>query len=134
MWLYDDTELTEVPEGYVGFVYLITNQLTGRQYVGKKNFFSTRRKRVAGKSRRKTITTESDWREYHGSNSVLVADVQTHGVQHFRHQILRLCKSKAEMSYYEIKEQIDREVLFKPEAYYNNFIGCRIHGKHMKKS
>jgi hypothetical protein len=34
------------------------------------------------------------------------------------------------MSYYELKEQVDREVLFSDE-YYNEFIGCKIHARHL---
>jgi hypothetical protein len=37
------------------------------------------------------------------------------------------------MTYFEMKEQIDREVLFKPEEYYNAFIGGKIHRKHVFK-
>jgi hypothetical protein len=132
MWLYNDVELTEVPEGYVGFTYCITNLKTGRQYIGKKNFYSNRRVAVKGRKTKKKVKSVSDWRNYYGSNAVLMDDVSNGEVGNFRRDILRLCKSKAEMSYYEIKEQIEREVLFKPDLFYNNFIGCRIHAKHLK--
>jgi hypothetical protein len=35
-WLHESQEITEIPEEYAGFVYLITNKQTGRMYVGKK--------------------------------------------------------------------------------------------------
>jgi len=35
-WLYQDTPIEMLPEECVGFVYLITNNLTGRKYIGKK--------------------------------------------------------------------------------------------------
>ena len=35
-WLYEDTQISELPEDCVGFVYLITNKLTNRKYIGKK--------------------------------------------------------------------------------------------------
>lgn len=132
MWVYNDKELNEVPEGFIGFVYCITNLKTGRQYIGKKNFFSNLRIKVAKRKTRKKVTKESNWREYFGSNSVLVADVQNDDASNFKREIIHLCKNKATMSYFEIKEQIEREVLFKPDKYYNNFIGCRIHSKHLK--
>jgi len=34
------------------------------------------------------------------------------------------------MSYLEAKEQFDRNVLLNDE-YYNEFIGCKIHSKHV---
>lgn len=35
-WLYESREITEISEEYAGFVYVITNKQTGRQYIGKK--------------------------------------------------------------------------------------------------
>ena len=49
----------------------------------------------------------------------------------WKREIIRLCKAKGEMSYYETKEQFDRHVLFSDE-YYNEFIGCKIHSRHVK--
>ena len=132
MWYYNNVELIEVPEKMIGFVYCITNLKTGKKYIGKKNFWSTRRVKSTKRKNKKKVTNESNWREYFGSNANLISDVETHGSDYFKREVIRLCQSKSEMSYYEIKEQIDREVIFQPENYYNNFIGCRIHGAHMR--
>ena len=35
-WLYESAEI-ENDGTYYGFVYLITNLITGRKYIGKKN-------------------------------------------------------------------------------------------------
>jgi hypothetical protein len=35
-WLYQDTPVETLPEECVGFVYQITNNLSGRKYIGKK--------------------------------------------------------------------------------------------------
>ena len=35
------------------------------------------------------------------------------------------------MSYYEMKYQIDNDVLLKPNEYYNAFVGGKIHRKHL---
>lgn len=132
MWLYNNVELTEIPDNMVGFVYCITNLITGKQYIGKKNFFSTRRVKVKNRTNKKKIKKISDFGTYFGSSNLLLADVQTLGSDNFKREILHLCKSKGWMSYLETKEQIEREVLLKPDNYYNNFIGCRIHGNHLK--
>lgn len=131
MWLLNNVELTEIPEYAIGFVYCITNLTNGRKYIGKKNFYSTKRVRVKGRTNKKKVRSESDWREYFGSNSVLLSDVQTLGLDNFKREIIHICKSKASMSYFEVKEQIEREVLFS-ENYYNEFVGCRISAKHLK--
>lgn len=139
-WQYNTLPLEEVPESTIGFVYLITNCQTGRQYIGKKNFFSTRStlKTVTLKSgikKKKKVrkTTESDWRTYHGSSDELSKDVDTLGSENFKREILRLCYSKAEMGYYEAKHQFDFDVLLKPEQFYNGWISCKIHRTHMTK-
>jgi hypothetical protein len=132
MWIYIGSELDDVPPNVVGFVYIITNLKTGRQYVGKKNFYSTKKVKVKGKTRRKSVTSESDWKQYFGSNSVLLADLQASSRGDFKREILHLCRTKGEMALLEAKEQINREVLYHPDKFYNNFIGCKIHSKHLK--
>jgi hypothetical protein len=56
--------------------------------------------------------------------------VEEHGTGKFRREILILCKTKGEMSYHEAKLQFDNNVLLS-DKYYNNFIGCKIHSKHL---
>ena len=36
VWLYEQQQISELPEDCVGFVYLITNNISGRKYIGKK--------------------------------------------------------------------------------------------------
>jgi hypothetical protein len=111
-------------------VYCITNTKTGRQYIGKKLFFSMRAKIIKGK--RKRVKKESDWKEYYGSSEDLQQDVELLGTEIFLREILYLCKSKGECSYKEAREQFDRKVL-ESNDYYNQFIGCKIHKKHLTK-
>ena len=132
-WIYNEEPFEPAQlEDWAGFVYLITDLENGKKYVGKKNFWSTRRlPPLKGQKRRRTKKAESDWRTYHGSNEEVKLLVEQSGPQRFKREILRLCKTKGEMSYFEAKEQFDREVLFSDE-YYNEFIGCKIHSNHVK--
>ena len=102
-WLYQDTPIETLPEECVGFVYLITNNLSGRKYIGKKlaKFSKTTYKTVKQKNgikKRKKIRTkiDSDWREYYGSSPELTADVITLGTENFTREILYYCNSKSE--------------------------------------
>jgi len=130
MWMYEDKEFTEVPDNIIGFVYRITNTITGRQYIGKKLFSFARRKSVKGK--RKRVRVESDWREYYGSNKELLHDVATHGPGAFQREILHLCGNKGQCNYLEAKLQFLHGVLEHPDKFYNDWIMCKVHRKHVK--
>ena len=127
MWFYNNEEFGEVGD-YIGYVYCITNLTNSRKYIGKKNFYFSKTKQVKGKKKR--FKFESDWRDYYGSNKELQADVDLHGKENFRREILKLCKSKGEFSYYEAKYQFDYNVL-ELDEYYNSWIMCRVHKKHL---
>jgi len=43
----------------------------------------------------------------------------------FKFEIIKLCDSKFELSYYEAKLQFDNDVLIK-DGFYNGIINCRI--------
>lgn len=133
MWYYNEKEFTsEMIGDFVGFVYLLTDLENGKKYVGKKNFWSTRKlPPLKGKSRRRTKKTESNWQQYYGSSEEVMLLVESSGESRFKREILHLCKSKGEMSYLELKEQVDREVLFKDE-YYNGIIQVKIHRSHVQ--
>ena len=132
MWFYGDDEFTsDMICDYIGYVYCITDLSNNKKYIGKKLFRSTRKlKPLKGQKRRRTKITESDWMSYYGSSEEVKSLVEEKGQDNFHREIIHLCKSKGEMSYLEAKEQFDREVLLSDE-YYNEFIGCKIHGKHV---
>ena len=131
IWTYQQQPLEEIPEGYIGFVYLITNLNTGQKYIGKKLAqFKKTRPPLKGKRLKRRTTVESDWRDYWGSSERLQADVNALGPENFTREILYLCKSKAEMSYLEAREQFERRVL-ETDNYYNGIINVRVGGSNI---
>ncbi len=136
-WLYQNQPVDTLPEDCVGFVYLITNTTNGRMYIGKKlaKFSKTTQKTVKlknGSKKKKKIRTkvDSDWRDYYGSSPELTKDVEQLGTDKFQREILYYCKSKAECSYIEAREQFTRKVL-ESKDYYNGHIQVRVHGSHI---
>jgi hypothetical protein len=136
-WLCQGAVVDSLPDDCVGFVYLITNKLTNRMYVGKKlaKFAKTTYKVVKQKNgikKKKKIRSkiDSDWQEYYGSNIELNKDIETLGKENFNREILHYCKSKSACSYIEAKEQFDRKVL-ESDNYYNGHIQVRVHGSHI---
>ena len=137
-WLYESQIVTEVPEEYAGFVYLITNLQNNRRYIGKKlSKFAKTTYRIErlknGRKRRKKIRgkIESDWQTYYGSSPELTKDIERLGAENFTREILYFCRSKSECSYIEAREQFARRVL-ESDDYYNNNIQVRVHGSHIK--
>jgi hypothetical protein len=132
-WLYKDLPFTDTPEEFQGFVYQITELDTGKKYIGKKFFWRPKTLPIT-KTRKRRVKTrvESDWRVYYGSSQEVKLLVEEKGTEKFKREILRLCETKGECSYYEAKLQFEKDVLLSDE-YYNEFIGCKIHAKHVKK-
>lgn len=130
-WFYHNTTeqfKSDDAEGYFGFVYLITHNLTGRKYIGKKFFTKAGTRQVRGK--KKKIRKTSDWESYWGSNIELKEDVKKNGEEQYTREILHLCKSRSECSYMETFEIFSRHALLN-ESYYNAWVTCKIHKSHV---
>jgi hypothetical protein len=126
--VYDTT-----PQEYQGFVYMITDLTNDKKYIGKKFFWKPKTLPIT-KTRKRRVKTrvESDWRNYYGSSKEVQQLVESNGKDKYKREILKLCLTKGECSYYEAKYQFEYDVLLNDE-FYNELISCRIHSRHVRK-
>jgi hypothetical protein len=126
---------------YEGYIYITTILDTGRKYIGKKNFFHNTnvklgKKELANlptargkKPSKKKVTKESDWKTYYGSAQEIKDSVKQYPKERITRTLIRLCKTKKELTYYECKYLFDYNVL-EPNS---GFINDNILGKFYSK-
>ena len=129
-WYYQGTAFTSNDIGdFFGYVYCITNTITGKKYIGRK-YFTQRRKPRGGKRK---VTSESDWKKYYGSSDELKADVRQLGKGVFKREIISLHKTLGKVNYEETRQLFINNVLTESKngepAYYNS----NILGRYMRK-
>lgn len=126
-WVYNDKEFEseDIGDNY-GFVYRITNTKNGYDYVGRK-FFWTVKKRppLKGKKNKRRETVETDWKDYWGSSDRLNKDIDQLGKDNFKREIIYLCKTRGETNYMEVYFQITEHVLLR-EDNYNGIVNVRL--------
>ena len=136
MWLYKKDIVksrSEMPENAYGFVYIIRNKITGKYYIGKKALEFNRKKKLTkkelaehvGPGRKptsRTVTTESDWLDYWGSNKNLLGDLREFNKENFTREILVYAFNKKQLTYYEVHYQCIFEVLL-VDSYNSNILG-----------
>jgi hypothetical protein len=126
-------EWENIPEDvskWFGFVYVIErlNAEKGekRFYWGCKQFIrNTKLPPLKGKTRKRKVIKESDWREYYGSSNDLVNDIQKYGKEVFKRTILKLCTCKWQLKFEELKTQMENNAIAREDSY-NGIINVRL--------
>lgn len=142
-WSYQgqDFESSMIPEGAEGFVYEMQAVIDGKlvRYIGKKNFYSITKKRFGKKAlssmqdkraKKYTMQKKLTYLDYYSSNAVL-KDAHKAGIE-IRRYMLKICFSKMELTYFEVKFQFTREVLESDEFLNGNILG-RFYGPFKKQ-
>lgn len=109
-----------------GFIYRITCNINNKQYIGKKQCQTIRKRPpLKGKKNKRCEVIETDWKSYTSSSKELNNDIIKYGKDQFKFEIIKLCDSKFALAYEEAKIQFEEEVLIK-ENYYNGIINLRV--------
>lgn len=126
-WIYQGVPFTSNDiQDYFGFVYLITNTLNGKKYIGRKNLYFYRKPR----GKKKKVKQESDWMKYYGSSDELKEDIKIYGKNIFKREILSLHKTQGKLNFEETRQLFLNNVLTEAlengePAYYNSNILSR---------
>lgn len=88
---------------------------------------------LKGKTRKRRLKLPSDWVTYWGSSEELLSEIEQHGTSDFSREIVRLCETRGESSYYEAKLQFEHDVLLDPEGWYNAHVRVRVHRNHLRR-
>lgn len=137
-WTYNGrsiTEISDMPEGTIGFIYKITNGETGQYYIGKKSLYSHRTlPPLKGYKRKRKVVKESKWVDYRSSNpsvqlwfhsNEMALEQEPRGEINdtLELKILRFCKTKKALTYYELQEQFSHNVLADELSLNDNLLG-----------
>lgn len=126
---------------WYGYIYMTCHFPTNRSYIGKKNFFHTSNKKLGKKeiaalpiTRGRKISTkqvvkESDWKTYYGSAEEIKKIPKTE----LKRYLIRLCKTKKELTYWEISTLFKYNVLLEPERWINDNIQGRFFRKDFEE-
>lgn len=122
-WLWNGKPIESIPPEHETFVYLITNKVNGKRYIGFKTAVSRKTKIVNKK--KKHIKVESDWKTYWSSSENLQEDVRKYGKSSFIREIIYMSVNKGVGKYLEAYEQFTRNALT-TDGYYNGIVNLRI--------
>ena len=137
-WTYNGkpiTEISDIFEGTIGFIYKITNHQTGEYYIGKKSLYSKRTlPPLKGYKRKRKVVKESKWLDYRSSNTTVQlwfheqeaarkTDNQEKINDSLELKILKFCKTPKSLTYYEVEELFQHRVLSDELSLNDNILG-----------
>lgn len=129
-WTYQGrpiTEISDMPEGTIGFIYKITNHQTGEYYIGKKSLYAKRTlPPLKGYKRKRKVIKESKWKDYRSSNTKVQLwfhEAEANMNDSLELKILTFCSTPKSLTYYEVEELFHHRVLQDELSLNDNILG-----------
>ena len=135
------TEVEDFGDEVYGFIYKIQNKDSKRYYIGKKILYNTTNVKLGVKETKnlpiqkgrkpttKQVIKESNWKSYWGSNKDFLEYKKGKKDEDFNREILHICKSKLELTYWETHYLFVNKVLFDSLSFNQNILGKFYKGK-----
>lgn len=125
-------------DGYYGFIYKITLP-DNTVYFGKKAFVHSVKKKISKRARKlsgskkriERTKKDSGWIDYWGSSKPLLEHFEKYPEvkEKSKREIIKLCKDKISLNYWEIAILIREKVLFRDDCWNGNIAGKYFKGK-----
>lgn len=123
--------IKDFPEGAIGFIYML-HFSNGKKYIGRKALYSYTKRHFGKKElalitdkRKKTWETvkkEMKWQTYEGSKSE-IKNLKDEGIYIVKKEILKICFTLKQMTYYETQCLFSYGVLEGDDYYNDNILG-----------
>lgn len=136
-WLMNGKCLSTPPEGYYGFIYCVTDPY-GKKYWGKKAFEHSQKKMISKKARKlsgtrkrvEKVKKDSGWSTYYGSCKPLLEMLEQGNLYDYcKREIIKLCKDRQSLAYWEMAIMVQENVLFRDDCWNGNISGKFFKGK-----
>jgi hypothetical protein len=124
--------IKDFPEGAIGFIYML-HFSNGKKYIGRKSMYSYTKRNFTKKElalitdkRLKTyeiVQKEVRWQTYAGSSGREMKGSMDDGAHLVKKEILKVCFTKKQITYYESQCLFSYGVLESDDFYNDNILG-----------
>lgn len=124
--------IKDFPEGVEGFIYML-HFSNGKKYIGRKSIYSyttrefTKKEKALITDKRlktwETVKKEVKWQSYTGSSGREMKGVMEDGATLVKKEILKVCFTKKQITYYETQCLFAYGVLEGDDFYNDNILG-----------
>lgn len=124
-------EFKPIDTDHEGFIYHVYYKDI-LVYIGKKSFWSWAAVSAPGGKRKIKTRRQSEWKSYTGSSKELNKAIRQLGKADFTFKVVYIAPTKIDLTYYEVKDQMEHDVLLSPKILNDCILGKFYKGRITK--